>query len=57
MIHASMFSGQSEETLQHALQLDPWLSAHLADLMEPLQLIESHTDAELVAVDMFVVIH
>jgi len=46
MIHASIFSGQSAETLQHAFQLDPWLSAHLADLMEPLQLIESDIDAE-----------
>ncbi|KAF9482632.1 hypothetical protein BDN70DRAFT_966723 [Pholiota conissans] len=41
MIHAALFSGQPAEALQHAHQLDCWLSAHLADLMGALQLIES----------------
>jgi nuclear pore complex protein Nup85 len=46
MIHAALFSDQAEEALRHALQLDPWLSAHLADLMETLRLIDSEVDTE-----------
>jgi nuclear pore complex protein Nup85 len=46
MVHAALFSGQPVEALQHAHQLDCWLSAHLADIMEALQLIESDIDDE-----------
>jgi nuclear pore complex protein Nup85 len=46
MVHAALFSEQTEEALQHALHLDPWLSAHLADLMETLRLIEFDIDTE-----------
>jgi nuclear pore complex protein Nup85 len=49
MIHASMFSGQLFEALQHASRLDRWLSAHLADLMVPLSLIDTGVDEEWVA--------
>ena len=46
MIHAALFSEQAEDALRHAFQLDSWLSAHLSDLMETLQLIESDVDTE-----------
>jgi nuclear pore complex protein Nup85 len=46
MIHAALFSGQPLEALHHASQLDHWLSAHLADLMVPLSLIETEIDEE-----------
>jgi nuclear pore complex protein Nup85 len=39
MIHAALFSCQMGEVLRQSLQLDSWLSAHLADLMEALELI------------------
>ena len=44
MIHAALFSGQMEEVLRQSLQLDCWLSAHFADLMEALELISPNID-------------
>jgi nuclear pore complex protein Nup85 len=46
MIHSVLFAGQPVQALEHASQLDPWLSAHLADIMVPLSLLESETDDE-----------
>ncbi len=46
MIHSALFSGQPEQALRHSSQLDLWLSAHLADLMEPLCLLDSEIDHE-----------
>jgi nuclear pore complex protein Nup85 len=46
MIHSALFSGQPLAALRHASQLDLWLSAHLADLMLPLSLIETDIDEE-----------
>ncbi|KAF8159828.1 Nup85 nucleoporin-domain-containing protein [Crassisporium funariophilum] len=46
MLHAALFSGHTAEALQHALRLDSWLSAHLADIMEPLQLVDLELDDE-----------
>jgi nuclear pore complex protein Nup85 len=46
MIHTALFAGQPEETLLHASQLDQWLSAHLADIMEPLSLIDNSAHDE-----------
>ena len=48
MIHAALFSGQMEEVLRQSLQLDCWLSAHFADLMEALELIAPDVDEEYV---------
>jgi nuclear pore complex protein Nup85 len=48
MIHAALFSGQMEEVLRQSLQLDSWLSAHFADLMEALELITQDVDEEYV---------
>ncbi|TFY65205.1 hypothetical protein EVG20_g5686 [Dentipellis fragilis] len=45
-IHAALFSGQPISALSHAYQLDVWLAAHLADLMEPLDLINQQPDEE-----------
>jgi nuclear pore complex protein Nup85 len=39
MVHFSLFSGHLEEALIHAEKLDPWLAAHLADIMEAASLI------------------
>ncbi|KAF8449374.1 Nup85 nucleoporin-domain-containing protein [Boletus edulis BED1] len=40
MIHAALFTGDPLKALDHAAKLDPWLSAHLADMMEPLALVD-----------------
>lgn len=45
-LHVALLSGNLKEVLQHAHKLDPWLAAHLADLMVPLQLIDSGIDDE-----------
>jgi nuclear pore complex protein Nup85 len=44
MIHLSLFSGNPAEALEQASQLDIWLAAHLADVMEPLQLLDGDVD-------------
>ena len=46
MVHAELFHGRPEKALEYAAQLDPWLSSHLADLMNALSLIDSETDDE-----------
>ncbi|PPR01778.1 hypothetical protein CVT24_001801 [Panaeolus cyanescens] len=46
MIHVDLFSGQAPDAVEHALALDPWLAAHLADIMEPMKIIESGVDED-----------
>ena len=46
MFHSALFSDQPEKALKYAAQFDPWLAAHLADLMEPLGLLELEVNAE-----------
>lgn len=46
MIHAALFTGDPLKTLDHAARLDPWLSAHLADIMEPLALVDKDPNEE-----------
>lgn len=46
MVHATLFSAQVQQALDHAAQLDPWLAAHLADMMAPLSLLDEEIDAE-----------
>ncbi|KAG6827154.1 hypothetical protein H0H92_013005 [Tricholoma furcatifolium] len=46
MIHAALFSGDPAKALHQASSLDRWLSAHLADFMVPLQLIDTDSDDE-----------
>ena len=40
VMHTSLFLGKPQQALTQAHQLDPWLSAHLADVMEAIQLID-----------------
>ncbi|KAJ7765398.1 Nup85 nucleoporin-domain-containing protein [Mycena maculata] len=47
LVHTSLFAGKPVEALLHASQLDRWLSAHLADIMEALSLIENLTYDEV----------
>ncbi|RDX54141.1 hypothetical protein OH76DRAFT_1552905 [Lentinus brumalis] len=44
MIHSSLFLGKPRQALSEAAQLDTWLAAHLADLMEPIELIDTEPD-------------
>lgn len=44
MIHVALVCGEPKKVLEHASKLDRWLSAHLADFMVPLQLIETEPD-------------
>ncbi|KAI9062477.1 hypothetical protein FKP32DRAFT_1686414 [Trametes sanguinea] len=44
MIHSSLFLGRPTQALSEAAQLDVWLAAHLADLMEPIELIDAEAD-------------
>ncbi|KAJ3718910.1 Nup85 nucleoporin-domain-containing protein [Lentinula raphanica] len=46
MLFASLLSGNAEQALQHASNFDLWLSAHLADIMEPLGLLTNDIDPE-----------
>lgn len=48
MVLVALFSGQPENALTYASQLDPWLAAHLADIMEPVSLIRDEIDEECV---------
>ena len=43
-IHSALFLGKPKQVLSQAYKLDPWLSAHIADVMEPLDLIDRDTD-------------
>lgn len=48
MVHAALFSGDPAKALTHAALLDPWLAAHMADLMQALSLIEKEANDECV---------
>ncbi|KAG1899467.1 Nup85 nucleoporin-domain-containing protein [Suillus fuscotomentosus] len=56
MVHAALFSGDPAKALSHAAQLDPWLAAHMADLMQSLSLIEkdANEDSGLSVRDFYV---
>ncbi|KAJ7442242.1 Nup85 nucleoporin-domain-containing protein [Mycena latifolia] len=47
MVHTTLFAGKPADALLHASQLDRWLSAHLADIMEPLTLIDNTTHDDI----------
>ncbi|KAI0083750.1 Nup85 nucleoporin-domain-containing protein [Irpex rosettiformis] len=42
--HSLLMLGKPTQVLSQAAQLDPWLAAHLADTMEPLELIDRDPD-------------
>ncbi|KAF8343506.1 Nup85 nucleoporin-domain-containing protein [Amanita rubescens] len=44
MLHAALLSAQPEQALQYAYELDPWLSAHMADIMDALGTIPRNSD-------------
>ncbi|KAI0690305.1 Nup85 nucleoporin-domain-containing protein [Cytidiella melzeri] len=44
VIHSLLMLGKPTQVLSQASQLDAWLSAHLADIMEPLDLIDRDPD-------------
>ncbi|KAJ4479675.1 nucleoporin Nup85-like protein [Lentinula edodes] len=46
MMLSSLFSGHAGQVLKHASDFDLWLSAHLADIMEPLGLLDAELDFE-----------
>lgn len=46
MVHSALFGGRPLEALKHASLSDPWLAAHLADIMELIGLIDSTPDDE-----------
>ena len=48
MIHVTLLSGELLDSLGHAHRLDRWLSGHLADFMQAIQLIENDADEEWV---------
>ena len=49
MIHSNLLSGVPAKALQYSAQLDPWLAAHMADVMEALKLLEGEFDTRWVA--------
>jgi hypothetical protein len=48
MIQSSLLSGECSKALDYASQLDPWLAAHLADIMQALDLLDTEPDEEYV---------
>lgn len=44
MVFSALFLGRPAEVLASAEQVDIWLAAHLADLMEPIELIDAEAD-------------
>ncbi|KAI0294307.1 Nup85 nucleoporin-domain-containing protein [Multifurca ochricompacta] len=47
MIHVALFRGEIMEALSHAAKLDIWLAAHWIDLMEHLDLLNTHAGDDL----------
>ncbi|KAJ3729997.1 Nup85 nucleoporin-domain-containing protein [Lentinula guzmanii] len=50
MLLSCLFSGHTEQALKYASSFDLWLSAHLADIMEPLGLLDAELDSESLGV-------
>ena len=46
ILHAELVMGRTNQALVAANELDPWLSAHLADIMDPLGLLDSIPNEE-----------
>ncbi|KAF7356620.1 Nuclear pore complex protein Nup85 [Mycena venus] len=54
MVHTALFAGKPVDALLHASRLDRWLSAHLADIMEPLSLITDDPRDEISSRDQYI---
>ena len=46
MLHTALLSAKPEQALQYAHELDPWLSAHMVDIMDALGLISKKNNDE-----------
>jgi nuclear pore complex protein Nup85 len=46
MIHVALFRGETMEALSYAAKLDVWLAAHWVDLMEAVDLLNTHVGDE-----------
>ncbi|THH20635.1 hypothetical protein EW146_g752 [Bondarzewia mesenterica] len=46
MVHAALLSGEPIKALSHAARLDIWLAAHLADILENVELLDAEVDEE-----------
>jgi len=46
MIHVALFRGETIEALSYAAKLDVWLAAHWVDLMEAVDLLNTHVGDE-----------
>ena len=44
VVHSSLFLGKPSAALEDAARLDAWLAAHLADMMDPLDVIDNSPD-------------
>lgn len=44
MVHSAFFLGKPAQALSECALLDGWLAAHLADLMELMELIDAEPD-------------
>lgn len=44
MVHSAFFLGKPIQALSESVHLDGWLAAHLVDLMEAIELIDSEPD-------------
>ena len=44
MLHTALLCAKPEQALQYAHELDPWLSAHMVDIMDALRLISKNDD-------------
>ncbi|KAJ2911868.1 hypothetical protein MD484_g8548, partial [Candolleomyces efflorescens] len=53
-INAALLGGNLSEALEFSLKLDPWLSAHFADFMAPLHLLETNEESDLSLRDFYI---
>lgn len=44
MVHSAFFLGKPTQALSECARLDGWLAAHLADLLELMELIDTEPD-------------
>ncbi|KAF8713566.1 hypothetical protein AX14_012920 [Amanita brunnescens Koide BX004] len=56
MLHTALLSAKPEQALQYAHELDPWLSAHMVDIMDALGLIskKNNDDSEVSTRDQYI---
>lgn len=50
LVHASLFLGKPDDALRHAARLDPWLAAHMADIMAAIGLLNARIDESVAGI-------